>query len=112
MDESLSDDRMSIEDRICAIAPARTTCKTYFGWDGRSLGAWGGLKDGIRADWADSGSTAAFPVQTRGLPKAPFFAINLSRMTNRKPSSRKDRLSASPLTITRPQPSASALRKG
>ncbi len=50
MDESLPDEKKSIEERIRAIAPVRTTCKTYFGWDGRSLGAWGGLKDGVLAE--------------------------------------------------------------
>ncbi len=26
---------------LAEIKPARTTCQTYFGWDGRALGLWG-----------------------------------------------------------------------
>jgi flavin reductase (DIM6/NTAB) family NADH-FMN oxidoreductase RutF len=40
-DEILCDESMSIEDRIRTIAPIRTTCETYFSWDGKALGAWG-----------------------------------------------------------------------
>ena len=41
MDESLLDDHKSIEERIRGIAPVRTTCMTYFGWNGHSLGPLG-----------------------------------------------------------------------
>ena len=45
MDESLLDGQKSLEERIRGIAPIRTTCKTYFGWNGQSLGTWGAPKD-------------------------------------------------------------------
>ena len=41
VDESLADKGASIQEKLDAIRPVRTTCGTYFGWDGRSLGAWG-----------------------------------------------------------------------
>ncbi|MBP7175841.1 MAG: flavin reductase [Thermoclostridium sp.] len=40
-DEPLGDKSTSIEQRIQAIAPVRTTCQTYFSWDGKVLGKWG-----------------------------------------------------------------------
>ena len=49
MDDSLLDDQKSIEERIRGIAPIRTTCMTYFGWNGQSLGAWGAPKESIPA---------------------------------------------------------------
>lgn len=42
-------------EKLAAIAPVRTTCTRYFGWDGSDLGAWGepmarlGKADGGRA---------------------------------------------------------------
>lgn len=45
MEEGLKDDSKTIEERIRDIAPIRTTCATYFSWDGKSLGAWGEPKD-------------------------------------------------------------------
>jgi flavin reductase (DIM6/NTAB) family NADH-FMN oxidoreductase RutF len=44
-DEALTESSVSLEDRIAAIAPVRTTCGTYFGWDGRKLGEWGELQN-------------------------------------------------------------------
>ena len=41
MDEMLADPSQSTEQRIQAIAPVRTTCATYFSWDGKAVGAWG-----------------------------------------------------------------------
>ena len=41
MDEALADASQSTEQRIRAIAPVRTTCETYFSWDGKAVGAWG-----------------------------------------------------------------------
>jgi flavin reductase (DIM6/NTAB) family NADH-FMN oxidoreductase RutF len=41
VDEELMDEDMSVEDRIRAIAPVTSTKLTYFGWDGRGMGAWG-----------------------------------------------------------------------
>lgn len=40
VDESLADQSKSIEERLRAIAPVRTTCMTYFGYDGRAMGKW------------------------------------------------------------------------
>lgn len=40
-DEKLTDTNYSVEQRIQSIAPVHTTCKTYFSWDGKSLGTWG-----------------------------------------------------------------------
>lgn len=39
--EALADESRSIEQRIQAVAPVRTTCATYFAWDGKAMGAWG-----------------------------------------------------------------------
>ena len=39
-DESLSSEE-SAADKLARIAPVRTTCKHYFGYDGRDMGAWG-----------------------------------------------------------------------
>ena len=39
-DESLCDPNTSAADKLAAIAPVSTTCTTYFGWNGRSMGAW------------------------------------------------------------------------
>lgn len=40
-EEGLSDETKSIEQKLHEIAPIRTTCATYFSWDGKKLGAWG-----------------------------------------------------------------------
>jgi len=47
-DESLQDASKSLEEKIAAIAPARTTCQTYFGWDGRAMGAWGKPMESVK----------------------------------------------------------------
>ena len=39
-DESLSSDE-PVEKKLARIAPVKTTAKTYFGYDGRNMGAWG-----------------------------------------------------------------------
>ena len=39
-DEALGDESLSVEERLRRVAPVSTTCETYFGHDGRSLGAW------------------------------------------------------------------------
>lgn len=31
----------ALEEALRVVAPVRTTCSTYFSWDGRALGAWG-----------------------------------------------------------------------
>lgn len=45
-DEALCDESVDIERRIKSIAPAHTTCQTYFSWEGKSVGKWGGLMNG------------------------------------------------------------------
>ena len=40
MDETLQAEGESFEEKLRRIAPIRTTCQTYFGWDGHTLGAW------------------------------------------------------------------------
>ncbi len=40
-EEALTDASVPLEERMRRIAPVSTTCSTYFGWDGRVLGAWG-----------------------------------------------------------------------
>lgn len=47
-EESLFDENKSIEERIQGIAPISTTCATYFSWNGKSLGAWGEPKEGLK----------------------------------------------------------------
>ncbi|MBR4403554.1 MAG: flavin reductase family protein [Clostridiales bacterium] len=39
-DESLSSDG-SAQEKLARIAPVKTTCHHYFGFDGRDMGAWG-----------------------------------------------------------------------
>ena len=43
VDDKLADDSKSVEERLQAIAPVRTTCQTYFSWDGKAMGKWGEL---------------------------------------------------------------------
>ena len=40
-DDALTDKASAPAEKLAAIAPVRTTCTTYFGWKGESLGAWG-----------------------------------------------------------------------
>lgn len=40
VDPLLAQEGMTVEEKLRAIAPISTTCMTYFGWDGRALGAW------------------------------------------------------------------------
>lgn len=40
-DDSLANGAGSSPEKLAAIAPVRTTCNRYFGWDGSNLGAWG-----------------------------------------------------------------------
>lgn len=39
-DEALADKQKTPEQRLREILPVHTTCGTYFGWNGQSLGAW------------------------------------------------------------------------
>lgn len=41
VDEMLADDSKTIEEKLHVIAPVRTTCQTYFSWNGRAMGKWG-----------------------------------------------------------------------
>ena len=43
-DAILTDDTKSIEERIRTIAPAATTCQTYFSYSGTAMGRWGELR--------------------------------------------------------------------
>ena len=40
-EDFLSDDSVPLQERIRNIAPVRTTCSTYFSYDGNAVGAWG-----------------------------------------------------------------------
>ena len=40
MDASLLAEGETAEEKLRRIAPVHTTCNTYFGWDGRAMGAW------------------------------------------------------------------------
>ena len=40
-EEALADPDVSPAEKLAAIAPVRTTCRTYIGWKGADLGAWG-----------------------------------------------------------------------
>ena len=40
-DDALTDKASGAAEKLAAIAPVRTTCTTYFGWKGETLGAWG-----------------------------------------------------------------------
>ncbi len=40
MDASLQAEGETAEEKLRRIAPLRTTCMTYFGWDGHAMGAW------------------------------------------------------------------------
>ena len=40
-EDFLSDDSVPLPERIRNAAPIRTTCETYFSYDGNALGAWG-----------------------------------------------------------------------
>lgn len=48
VNEELTDKDKSVEQRIQAIAPVRTTCQTYYSWSGNSLGGWGELMKTIK----------------------------------------------------------------
>ena len=49
-DESLTDAAQSPDARLAAIRPVSTTNETYYGWDGRPLGAWGAPGKGGTAE--------------------------------------------------------------
>ena len=40
-DDLLANGAGGSPEKLAAIAPVRTTCNRYFGWDGSDLGAWG-----------------------------------------------------------------------
>ena len=40
-DDLLANGAGGSPEKLAAIAPVRTTCNRYFGWNGSSLGAWG-----------------------------------------------------------------------
>ena len=45
MDEELTKDSASLEEKLAAIAPVSTTAVTYFDWAGKALGGWGKVKE-------------------------------------------------------------------
>ena len=45
MDEELTKDSASLEEKLAAIAPVSTTAVTYFDWTGKALGGWGKVKE-------------------------------------------------------------------
>ena len=40
-DDALAGDAAGSREKLASIAPVKTTCKRYFGWNGTDLGAWG-----------------------------------------------------------------------
>lgn len=40
-EDFLCDDSVPLQERIRTAGPVRTTCSTYFSYDGNALGAWG-----------------------------------------------------------------------
>ena len=40
-DDLLANGAGGSPEKLAAIAPVRTTCNHYFGWNGSNLGAWG-----------------------------------------------------------------------
>ncbi len=40
-DANLPEGVENVTEELAVIAPVSTTCRRYFGWDGRDLGAWG-----------------------------------------------------------------------
>ena len=47
-DEMLTDESKSIEERIRSIAPAATTCQTYFSFSGTAMGRWGEPRESLK----------------------------------------------------------------
>lgn len=48
VDEALADPGKTPEEQLRSILPVRTTCTTYFGWDGHSMGKWGEPQAALR----------------------------------------------------------------
>lgn len=44
-DESLADETKTMDERLQAIRPVHTTNATYYGWNGKAIGAWGEPKE-------------------------------------------------------------------
>ncbi len=47
MRPELTGEAQTPEQRLREIAPVRTTCATYFSWDGRAMGQWGEPRQSI-----------------------------------------------------------------
>jgi flavin reductase (DIM6/NTAB) family NADH-FMN oxidoreductase RutF len=61
VNEELADEVRTVEDRIQPIAPVRTTCMTYFSWNGEALEKWGEPGQRVVKEWwASDGSTKWF----------------------------------------------------
>ena len=54
-DESLANEAIGSPEKLSAIAPIRTTCTRYFGWQGTDLGAWGEPRALLRQEHPDTG---------------------------------------------------------
>ncbi len=46
-DEGLAREDISDPEKMNAIAPVHTTCRRYFSWSGKDLGAWGEVMSGF-----------------------------------------------------------------
>jgi len=46
-DDLLANGTAPSPEKLAAIAPVRTTCTRYFGWQGQDLGAWGEPMSGL-----------------------------------------------------------------
>lgn len=53
VDAALDDPSVPVEQKMRLIAPVSSTQETYFGWDGRALGAWHEPAKQIRANGGD-----------------------------------------------------------
>lgn len=47
-DEALTDKNKTPEEHLASILPVRTTCATYFAWNGHSMGKWGEPQAALR----------------------------------------------------------------
>lgn len=48
LDAALADPKLPLSEKMALIRPVSTTQQTYFGWDGRALGAWHSLAKDVQ----------------------------------------------------------------
>ena len=48
VNEELTDKQKTPQQHLENILPVRTTCRTYFTWDGQAMGAWGGVMQAVQ----------------------------------------------------------------